>query len=115
MKIVIKEKEIELKFSYKVLKLLAQKWSCKGIQDVFNKIAIIGTVGANEFDMVEVLTDIINVGAVNAGVDVEVTEDEIFEQILSDPNMVTPVISAFMESIPQPSQQSAPKKKAVKK
>lgn len=110
MEIIINEKKTIVKFSYSFLKTLAEKWKCNSINEVFAEIQKIGTEGVSEFELVRVLTDIINTGSED-----EFSEEEIFNEIMTGPEIVEKVMKGFLESIPQVKKAEVSKKKVTKK
>lgn len=118
------EEDYQLKFGMGALRILAEKWNCKGIQSVAAKFQKIIPENAEDadlsFDQIDQIGDLILAGIQNAYPKevISLDRDEVMNQIIFDGEKLNQVISSFMKSFPQsgnPQPQKALGKKQPKR
>lgn len=99
-----------LKFGYGALRLLADVWRLKGIQEVINAM---GDISGREIEVaVDLVWAAIAVGSPDAALDTA----DVGDYLLAHPDKMPEVMEQFMASMPQPQAgaQPAGKLKAAK-
>lgn len=122
LQIELNKKTFVLKFGMKVLRLLSQKWQVEGLNEVFQKLAVLESItGDLTFSQIDVINDIIVCSVLANPENTEkITNDELDELYLADMVGMTKTIElvfkAFLESMPkaEPGNVKAPNKGAKK-
>ncbi|QQU04032.1 hypothetical protein [Myroides odoratus] len=103
LKVVINGVEVELKFSYGLLRRLSEKWGIDSISNFFEKIGSVGQVEDISFSQLNVFGDIIEAAAKNAGEET-IDSDTAVEFLMGNPEVMADIMQAFMDSIPKVSE-----------
>lgn len=110
MKLVIKEQEVELRFSYSLLRVLSEKWQIRSLDVLLSKI-MEACVKADEdlFSSIDLMAEMIVEAAALNGYEVDVKDAGDF--LFNDPGNIVKVIQEFMASMPKPKEGAVSKKK----
>ncbi|SFO04733.1 hypothetical protein SAMN05421741_11822 [Paenimyroides ummariense] len=114
MEIVINEKKIPLRFSYSLIRALAAKWKMTDLEVVLNKIMnALAAAEKDVFTAIDLIAEMVVEAAKLNGI--EVSADDVGDVVFTDPQIITSVVEAFVNSMPKISASDAEslKKKAA--
>lgn len=116
--ITIGEKSYSLRFGYGCFRHLAETWKVKGLQDIMNRLGLIGEkITELGFDDLQMLIELVY-SAIYANGNVEEIEsfdsDECGDAILANPAILAQIITGLTDSLPKPPPEAQGKQKAVR-